>query len=53
MRYYVINEEYIMEFMESAQKMINNGWKPQGGVSVSVVGFATYYAQAFIKEVRE
>ena len=47
MEYNVAWESSIIKFRNEVNRMIKDGWKPQGGISVS----GKWYYQAMIKEL--
>lgn len=52
MKYIVIRNHHSLEdFQETINRFLENGWKLQGGVSISVYEYPrTAYAQALVKE---
>lgn len=54
MEYTVIQEADYSIFSQAVQTALNNGWKPQGGISIALNKTGRtfsnyYYAQAFIR----
>lgn len=60
MQYYVVYRESLEELINEVNRLIGEGWRPQGGVDVAAVasgeGFFQHaprgFAQAMIRETR-
>ncbi len=50
MRYMVVEEESAEDLQEKVQALIDEGWEPQGGISVATnSALSWYYYQALVK----
>ncbi len=50
MKYKILEDEYLFSLVESVNKHIEGGWKPQGGVAYHPIGFKNIWLQAMVKE---
>lgn len=50
MKYIVVQESSLKTLTETVTEMLQQGWKPLGGVSMAVDQGRHEYAQAMIKE---
>lgn len=51
--YKVVAEHNIDSLIEKVNKLIQEGWKPQGGIAARVVGLPVSLFQAMIREEEE
>ncbi len=49
MQYQVVEARSKAKLVKQVQQMINNGWRPVGGVNVYNAGLATMFHQAMVK----
>ena len=60
MQYYVVYRELVEELIKEVNRLIGEGWRPQGGVGVGVVSLeeglldraSHVFAQAMTREIR-
>ena len=58
MRYYVVYRESLEELVQEVNRLMGEGWRPQGGIDVAAVTFgaglfqraAERFAQAMVRE---
>ena len=54
MKYHVVQDCSLSDFLQTVNEYLKQGWEAQGGVAVTEVGVFTYYYQAIVKtEVEE
>lgn len=50
MKYFVVQEKSSQDLADVVNKMLQDGWKLQGGLSVAADQGYWYYCQALVKE---
>jgi hypothetical protein len=61
MRYYVVYKESLEELIKEVNRLMGEGWRPQGGIDVPAVTFgegliqrvAERFAQAMVRDTEE
>lgn len=49
MKYIIIEEHILQKFIDTVNRMISEGWKPQGGISTVECDGSSWYTQAMVK----
>jgi cobyrinic acid a,c-diamide synthase len=50
MEYCIVKENAVGQFTDEVNRLLKEGWKPQGGVAVIWDEAYTYYYQAMIRD---
>jgi hypothetical protein len=51
MEYCIVKEDTIVKFTDEVNRLLKEGWRPQGGVAVIWDEAYTYYYQAMVRDI--
>ena len=51
MEYCIVKEDTIVKFTDEVNRLLKEGWRPQGGMSVIWDEAYTYYYQAMVRDI--